>query len=117
MDFLEPLRNLSAMISIAHHIPGRIRLKLNAGLAQLRQMEAFGIESAALGGAIDALPGIRGVHLNKLARSITIEYDNESIPDHVWPDLLATQPSPEATALLNRLQNEYRRTLETTSRR
>jgi hypothetical protein len=77
-------------------------------------METLGIESDNLGDTLDAIPGIQKIHLNKLARSITIEYDNQSIPDRVWPDLLANHPSPEATALLNRLQDEYRQTLETT---
>ncbi|MDR1855322.1 MAG: cation transporter [Azoarcus sp.] len=110
MDILARLRDC---VDIAHHVPGRIRLKLKNGGAALQATLAAGVEAARFGGALDAVPGVRRIHFNKLARSLTVEYDNRAIPDCAWPDLLANRSSPEAAALLNRLQEHYRQALET----
>ncbi|MDR3212965.1 MAG: cation transporter [Azoarcus sp.] len=101
----DSLQRCIALVDIAHHIPGRIRLKLNADVEDLRRIGHAGIKR--LDDALDAVPGVRRVHLNKLARSIIVEYDNRAIPDRAWPDLLANRFSPEATALLNRLRDGY----------
>ncbi|MDR2032617.1 MAG: cation transporter [Azoarcus sp.] len=103
-DILESLRRCIALAAIAHHIPGRIRLKLDVSAETLRRVGHPGIEVGRFGGALGAIPGIRRIQLNKLARSLTVEYDNQTIPDRAWPDLLANRPSPEAAALLDRLR-------------
>ncbi|MDR0701539.1 MAG: hypothetical protein LBF61_03865 [Azoarcus sp.] len=101
----ESLRCCIALVAIAHHIPGRIRLKLDTSAEALRRVGLSGIEAGRFGSALGAIPGIRRIHLNKLARSLTVEYDNQTIPDRAWPDLLANRPSPEAAALLERLRD------------
>lgn len=102
-DISGRLRALTGLLTVAHHIPGRIRLKLNAGALP----GGIGFETKRFAGALDSIFGIHGIHFNKLARSVTVEYDNKAIPDRAWPDLLANRPSPEAAALLNRLQEGY----------
>jgi hypothetical protein len=102
---LESLRRYIALVAIAHHIPGRIRLKLGIGAETLRQIGHAGIEAGRFGSALGAVPGIRRIQLNRLARSVTVEYDNQTIPDRAWPDLLANRTSPEAVALLGRLRD------------
>jgi len=102
-DISGRLRALTGLLTVAHHIPGRIRLKLNARALP----DGIGLETKRFGGALDGISGIHGIHFNKLARSVTVEYDNQAIPDRAWPDLLANRPSPEAAALLNRLQESY----------
>jgi hypothetical protein len=88
-----------AALSIAHHIPGRIRLKLSAPPAAFSGT----IDAKRLIAAIGALPGIKATKANWLARSLTIQYDPKSIPAAAWQDLLENRPSPEASALWSRI--------------
>lgn len=93
---------LAGLVRIAHHIPGRIRLKLAEGAAA----------PAALGDvqrfvrAATAVPGIRGVTLNPLARSCVVEYDPAVFPPSAWQDLLAGTASAAADTLLRALAGD-----------
>lgn len=73
------------VLAIAHHIPGRIRLKLVDEAA-----------AAVLAGArfptperLRAVAGVRAVKLNLLARSCVVDYDPTAIPPAAWVDLLS----------------------------
>jgi hypothetical protein len=112
-DANESLRGYIALAAIVHHIPGRIRLKLNASAETLRQIGYAGVGAGRFGDALGAVPGIRRIQLNRLARSVTVEYDNQSIPDRAWPDLLANRSSPEAEALLDRLRDGCLQSVDT----
>lgn len=62
---------------IAHHIPGRIRLKIS-----LEGLEA-------VNGTLTAdnpiqIPGILSTRVNRFARSIIIDYDDKRIPYDLW---------------------------------
>lgn len=105
----EDLRGLIAAFApylrVAHHIPGRIRLKIDLAVLDEPSIRAVGTDALA-----DALGVIRGVHaitLNKLARSCTIEYDRVTIPDAAWPDLLAGHTSPAAGVLIDIIEQKY----------
>lgn len=102
-----PLQELLAQLRIAHHIPGRIRLKLEATLSEAQQ-NAIG-EAQRLLKSLDQTPGIRSASLNLLARSCTVEYDAKAIPPTAWRDLIESAASPEATALLDLLLGKTRR--------
>ena len=91
-------RRLAAALRIAHHIPGRVRLKRD--VANGRDLEAMAGHAKALHRALIGLPGIRSVSLNALALSCTIEYDPARIPPSAWPDFLKGEPSLGAEALL-----------------
>lgn len=106
MDAFEQLQRFSRNLRIAHHIPGRIRLKLEADLDQ-GQMDAIG-DAKRFGKALDDIPGIRSVKLNLLARSCTVEYDTGAIPAAAWPDLLGGVRSPAAETLLDILVAKHR---------
>jgi hypothetical protein len=97
MDRHQTIREIAAMLRIAHHIPGRVRLKLEhagAGLAQgLAEAERF-IQSAA------QTDGIRKVTLNALARSCLVEYDPRIISPAAWQDLVAGKRSDAAETLV-----------------
>ncbi|MCW2248583.1 hypothetical protein M2352_004243 [Azospirillum fermentarium] len=93
-----PLLRLTALLRIAHHIPGRIRLKLEASAGG--HLAAAAADIAALNRALTAAPAIRSVSVNPLALSCTIEYDPAAIPPSAWTDLLAGTASPGAAALL-----------------
>jgi hypothetical protein len=67
-----------------HHVRGRLRLRLQAGLASgLSQWPNAAPESW-----LARLPGITALHLNKAAASLVIEYDARRIPPQWWERLL-----------------------------
>jgi hypothetical protein len=102
-NIIEKLQQLSSCIEIAHHVPGRIRLRLLDDLPPLdAQTESLIARAQAFKDALDDVPGIRSIRLNALARSCTIEYDHRNIPFHAWPDFLGCVQS-EAAAVLRRI--------------
>jgi len=96
-----PLLRFATALSVAHHIPGRIRLKLNAPLGP--ELMAMAAEAKRFGQALSATAGIRAVDLNALARSCTIQYDPAVIPPAAWTGLLAGGGDPDSDALLRAL--------------
>lgn len=88
---------LVTRLKIAHHLPGRIRFKLDSPLPEAQQ-RTLG-EARQLTGALTGAPGIRGVSLNPLARSCTVDYDPDCIPPAAWADLIAGVSSPRASSL------------------
>lgn len=92
------LLRLTALLRIAHHIPGRVRLKLDATAGA--DLAAAAGDIAALNRALSAVPAIRSVSVNRLALSCTIEYDPAAIPPSAWPDLLEGKASAGADTLL-----------------
>lgn len=100
----EELRDNLCCVRIAHHIRGRIRLKLEANPAvvvipgkQTRQIQAI----------LDRIPGFHSVRVNLLARSIAVEYDPATIPDSAWSDFLTGRDSPAATLLEQILRDTH----------
>lgn len=85
------------LIRIAHHIPGRIRLKLNHTDAGVKHVAAY---AKRFDDIWQDIPGIRSAKLNLMARSCTVEYDKNLIPFHAWQDLLEGAHSDEALELL-----------------
>lgn len=90
------LTRLAPYLSIAHHVPGRIRLKLDEAAIGDPQLRAAGERLRA---ALAGLRGLRSIRLNVLARSCIVEYDNGVIPDEAWPDLLAGRDTRAAETL------------------
>lgn len=85
-------------IGIAHHIPGRIRLKVSWGaLAAVP-----GFDTAQMETMIGAMHGIRNVRLNRAAGSATVEYDHSLIAPALWQQL--TGSSDEEAAQIIRSQ-------------
>ena len=80
------LAHFSPYLSIAHQVPGRIRLKLGKGALSGVSFEGADNKSDT-------------INWNLLARSCTIEYDPAVIPNAAWPDLLAGTDSPAAQTL------------------
>lgn len=101
------LARYAAWLRVAHHIPGRIRLKLASEIeADLRDAAA---EVKRFVSAASSAPGIRSVSLNLLARSCLVEYDPAEIAPVAWTDLIAGIRSDEALALTHRLGGPSRR--------
>ena len=78
-------------ITIAHHIPGRIRLKFNASQASLN-----GVDLPHLKKAFEAMDGIKSLKINLLARSMVIEYDKNRLPSDAIADFLNVAQTPAA---------------------
>lgn len=92
------LGRLAASLTIAHHIPGRIRFKLAMDLASVDRDAVAGVKRfvEVLNGTV----GIRSVKLNPLARSCAVEYDPKMISPTAWQDVLHGAGSPNADMLL-----------------
>ena len=91
---------LLAALEVAHHIPGRLRLKLaqrpTVNAPSLGEVQQF---VAQIGRA----EGIRRVTLNPLARSCTVEYQHATIPAAAWHDLLGGKEGVASDHLLSTL--------------
>lgn len=88
----------AAHLTIAHHIPGRIRLKLNTVPAGGGDMSPQAVIAT-----LSAIDGVKAVSVNPLARSCTIEYDAARISARAWSDLIGNVPSDDGADLLDRL--------------
>ncbi|WP_334175388.1 hypothetical protein [Pseudoxanthobacter sp.] len=94
---LGPFLHLRRFLSIAHHVPGRIRIRLDmAALAHLPQVDASPF--VAFAGRIQ---GVTATRVNAAALSVVVDYDTARIPMAVWPALLTAGPD-EVTAILIR---------------
>ena len=102
MPKFEALRSLLEDVHIAHHIRGRIRLKLanDPPSVDISRVQAGGFQPL-----LDRIPGITAVQPNLLARSCTVHYDPAVIPQQAWTDLLAGADS-DAAALLERILHD-----------
>ncbi|MGH2340745.1 hypothetical protein ACRC7T_04610 [Segnochrobactraceae bacterium EtOH-i3] len=81
---LTPFMDLRRFLSIAHHVPGRIRVKLSiTALACLPDVDPAPF--------VDLTRRIRGVGMTRVnvpALSVVIEYDPVVIPAPLWERLL-----------------------------
>jgi hypothetical protein len=77
-------------LEIAHHIPGRIRLRISSsGIESLQ-----GIDLAS---HVNQIPGILSVRVNPLALSAIVEYDPERLDPELWKALAGLKDRPEQT--------------------
>ncbi|MDD5328511.1 MAG: hypothetical protein PHX38_00770 [Sulfuricella sp.] len=105
MDTHQIIRQFAPRAAIAHHIPGRIRIRLDLSLAEISRLREFDPER--LRGALTTIRGVRDVRINGLARSCTVEYDAGVIPSAAWEDLLADRDTPAAKVLLDILRERH----------
>ena len=92
------LGRLAASLTIAHHIPGRVRFKLAIDLASVDRNTVAEVKQFVE--VLNGTAGIRSVKLNPLARSCVVEYDCKIITPAAWQDVLNGGGSPDADALL-----------------
>lgn len=72
-------------ITIAHHSKGRIRFKFNSAI-----LKAFSNEEFSKFTSLETLiNGVKGVSINKIAKSATVEYDHNVIKPSKWEELIA----------------------------
>ncbi len=106
MDGFDRLRASIACVRIAHHLRGRVRLKLEGDLADLPRPSAGQVRHFHT--LLEDIEGVRSVRLNLLARSCTVEYDPAVIPMDAWDDFLAGVGSSAARVLEEILRAKYR---------
>lgn len=99
------LAHFARYLTIAHQVPGRIRLKLGKGALNGVSFEGADSKSDTITAALKRIRGIRNISWNLLARSCTIEYDPAIIPNAAWADLLAGTDTP-ASQTLRTIMNE-----------
>lgn len=96
-----PLIRFARRLSVAHHVPGRIRVRLDGPVDA--DLKAAAGQAKAFVASLSTMAGIRSVALNPLAKSCTIEYDIHVIPASAWTGLLSGESLPGSDALLRTL--------------
>ena len=87
-DQIEKLLVLARYLEIAHHVPGRIRLRiLPAGFSKVRGLDITGI--------VLGIPGVISMRTNAAARSVIIEYNQRRLPFELWQKFGQIEQQPE----------------------
>jgi len=90
---IQTLLDIVPHLEIAHHIPGRIRLRISfSGIESLQGVD--------LGDHVNQIPGILSVRVNALALSAVVEYDPERLAPGLWEALAGLKDRPEQTKLV-----------------
>ena len=106
MNDLRPKKNMNPFnladfmrlrhhIKIAHHVPGRIRLKLMLSALKLPSIDPMILESFQY-----EAEGIKDVRINRTAGSATITYDTQTIPLESWETIINGEPELAEQTLL-----------------
>lgn len=78
--------------TIVHHIPGRVRLRLQpSGISIARKLDLDRIR--------EHVAGILNIRVNRLAGSVLIEYDCKRVNPRLW-ERLAGKKQPENASML-----------------
>ncbi len=94
MTLASDIFSLRQWVSVAHHIPGRIRLKFNSVLlARFAQTQT----EQALQQAMRSSPLIQ-YQLNPERGSLVLQYDATMLPPSLLDDLFASQLEPAQQA-------------------
>ncbi len=82
-DYLIPLLEET---EIAHHIPGRIRLRFNNTILTMWP-KLNGIKKKVQG-VLDQIEAIKDVRLNLYAGSVVVQYDTDLLPPGFWQQVV-----------------------------
>ena len=96
MDFRK-LVELEKYLEVAHHVPGRMRVKFSPLI--LTKPVAL----AAMNGHSELPPAIHSTRVNMAARSVVIEYDSEAIPPDVVEELIQGKDKDKKAELVSEL--------------
>ncbi len=92
---------IAAMLRVAHHVPGRIRLKLADNVVPTLSVAAE--RMSTFQNVAAKSPGIRSTKVNPLARSCVVEYDPEIISPSAWDDVVEGRRTEAAGNLIQML--------------
>ncbi len=73
MKLIKEIKDILPYIRIAHHIPGRIRLRLD-----MKGFKKFPLSE--LNGKLKGIKGIENIRINPLASSVVIHYNPKTFP-------------------------------------
>ena len=97
-DYLIPLLEEA---EIAHHIPGRIRLRFNHSiLTKLPKLNGIEKEIQKIVNQIEAIKNIR---LNLFAGSVVVQYDTDILPPDFWQEVVAEKDVGQLKKMARRL--------------
>lgn len=99
----QQLIEFSNYFSIIHHIKGRIRVRVSP---KIKKLNTKNISINDIEDLTQTIKGIKHIKVNKIVGSITIEYDTEVFPDHLWVDLIHQNNLEEIALLINQLSKE-----------
>ena len=96
---IQVLLALAPHTTIAHHLPGRIRLKVSlSGVGSLQKTD--------LGNLVKQIPGILNVRINPAALSAIVEYDPRRLDPELWENLSGRRnQAKQAQEIANRLRS------------
>lgn len=86
-------------LSIIHHVPGRIRVRISRALGARARAS---VDPDSLDRVIRAISGIEDVRVNPAVGSVTIRYDKSTIDPDWWSTLLEGD-SKDAKQLIEKL--------------
>jgi hypothetical protein len=81
---LDTLLSLRGHVHVAHHVPGRIRLRITPTLVK----SAWRVDRSRVEQALRAIRGIGGVRINPAAGSVVVEYVPSQVAPETWDVLL-----------------------------
>lgn len=100
----ETLFQLRRYLNIAHHVPGRLRLKFSPGIVAApgaKDLAQWAQGQKRDNGGLP--PGLLNLRLNLGARSLVIDYDRQSIAPKLLEELFQTQDEKRMTFLVSEL--------------
>ena len=95
---LDTLLALRGHVHVAHHVPGRIRLRITPTLVK----SAWRVDRDRIEQALRSIRGIGGVRINPAAGSVVVEYVPSRVAPETW-DVLLTGDEGEARERLQSL--------------
>jgi hypothetical protein len=100
-ELVDAIVELAPHIQVAHHVAGRIRLKiLPVGVELLKRRRR---ESNSVNSPVEHLPGVRKLRTNVIARSVVLEYDEGVLTNDLWTALELARIKPNHTGQLRAL--------------
>lgn len=91
---------MRTLVDVAHHVPGRLRLRLDPRLREHPAARELG-DLSANGSAILA------TRLNPMARSLVVSYDPKRIDPAVLEEFLSSADGARAAVLAETLANFF----------
>lgn len=102
-DIVEELLQLVPHLEVAHHVAGRIRLRIRPSALGL-------IQKIDVEDMMRSIPGVLSLRVNAAARSVVLEYNQKEFPDTLWRDIARMREKPELTQSVSvQLHNLFRR--------
>lgn len=98
-SLIEELLYLRRYLSVAHHLPGRIRLRLSPAVLAEPRAKALAADQG-LRGALAAVRGVRQVRANPKALSTTIEYETTVVSTSQLHEMFTSGDPTRVRALM-----------------